>query len=160
MVKTTVVLPDALWKAVKKQAVDDLSDMKTIMIDALTDRVESVRRATDTMDAMNWDAMVASAKDAMAAVRVAEEQHRTQVAEVARQAEAASRTLIDQIDAAAASRPDFTKLAQDAAAFAAKHSEQIQQLSAVVDQTLATIARQQQGAYEMVMKLVKGGKLR
>jgi hypothetical protein len=35
VVKTTVVLPEELWAKVKKRAVDERSDMRTIMIAAL-----------------------------------------------------------------------------------------------------------------------------
>ena len=34
-VKTTVVLPEVLWSQVKKRAVDERSDLRTIVIDAL-----------------------------------------------------------------------------------------------------------------------------
>lgn len=43
-VKTTVVLPESLWSKVKKQAVDERSDMRTIMIAALEAYLKAVKK--------------------------------------------------------------------------------------------------------------------
>lgn len=44
-VKTTVVLPEALWSRVKKRAVDDRSDLRTIVIAALEAYLKAPRGA-------------------------------------------------------------------------------------------------------------------
>lgn len=44
-VKTTIVLPEALWARAKKRAVDDRADLRTVVIAALEAHLKAQRGA-------------------------------------------------------------------------------------------------------------------